>query len=77
MNYSLLAARCTTHLKIVVVALVAAITFIVVGINAGTSHIATARIQTDGIVLKAAQPAIYAGQAELSFASASPLERPL
>lgn len=75
MNYSLLAAGRTIHLKIIVVALVAAITFIVIGINAGTSHIATARIQTGGIVLKAAQPAIYAGQVELSFAP--PLERPL
>ena len=62
MNYSLLAAGRTTHLKIVVVALVAAITFVVVGINARTSDIATARVQTDGIVVKAGQPATYAGQ---------------
>jgi hypothetical protein len=58
MNYSLLAAGRTTHLKIVVVALVAAITFVVVGINASTSHIA----KTDSIVVKAGQPATYAGQ---------------
>ncbi len=75
MNYSLLAVGRTTHLKVIVVALVAANTFIVIGINAGISHIAAARIQTDGIVLKATHPAIYAGQAELSFAP--PLEHPL
>jgi hypothetical protein len=62
MNYSLLAAGRTTHLKIVVVALVAAITFVIIVTNARTSDIATARIQSDGIVVKAGQPATYAGQ---------------
>jgi hypothetical protein len=62
MNYSLLAAGRTTHIKIVVVALAAAITFVVVGINTRTSDIPTARIQVDGIVVMAGQPATYAGQ---------------
>jgi hypothetical protein len=62
MNYSLLAAGRTTHLKIVVVALAAAITFVVIGINARTNDIATAGIRIDGIVVKAGQPATYAGQ---------------
>ena len=51
----------TTHLKIVVVALVAAIVVVAVGINARTGDTGnvTARIKTDGRVLKAGKPATY------------------
>ena len=52
----------TTHLKIVAVALVAAVVVVVVGINARTGQFATAGSPADGIVLKARQPATYAGQ---------------
>jgi hypothetical protein len=62
MNYSLLTTGRTTHLKIVAVAIVATITFVVVGISARTSDIATARIEADGMVVKAGKPATYAGQ---------------
>jgi hypothetical protein len=62
MSPSILNAGRTTHLKIVAVALVAGIAVVVVGINAGTSNLATARFGTDGVVVKAGQPATYAVQ---------------
>jgi len=62
MNYTLLNAGRTTHLKIVVVALVAATAVVAVGINARTGGFTTARAPADGTIIKAGQPATYAGQ---------------
>ena len=61
MNLSLVTADRTTHLKIVAVALVSAIVLVMVGITARVvdSDIATARLQTDGPVLKAGKPATF------------------
>lgn len=59
MNHTLLGADRTTHLKIVAVALIAAIGVVAVGITSRLNDIATsetARIQTDGPVLKAGKP---------------------
>src|SRR5437899_11450542 len=60
MSPSILNAGRTTHLKIVAVAFVAGIAVVVVGINARTSNLATARVGTDGVVVKAGQPTAYA-----------------
>jgi hypothetical protein len=62
MDYTLTRAGRTTHLKIVVVALVAAVVVVTVGINARTDHIAIARGPTDGVVVKAGQPTSYVDQ---------------
>ena len=62
MNYSLLSAGRTAHLKIVSVALVCAIVVVLVGINARTSDIATPQVQAKSSVVKAGQPAKYAVQ---------------
>jgi hypothetical protein len=62
MSPSLLNAGRTTHLKIVAVALVAGIVVIAVGMNASTSNFTTARIGPDSVLVKAGQPATYAGQ---------------
>jgi hypothetical protein len=61
MNHSLATADRTTHLKIVVVALVAAIVVVAVGITARVTAAdgETARIHTQGIVVKAGAPAAY------------------
>jgi hypothetical protein len=61
MNSSLQSADRTTHLKIAFVALAATIAVIASGINARVedSGGATARIQTNGPVLKAGRPVIY------------------
>jgi len=61
MSPSLLNAGRTTHLKIVAVALVAGIVVIAVGMNA-SSNFTTARIGSDSVLVKAGQPATYAGQ---------------
>jgi len=63
MNYSLATADRTTHLKVVVVALVAAIVVVAVGITARVtaSDSETARIRTQSIVVKAGAPAAYTG----------------
>ena len=62
-NYSLLSADRNTHLKIVSLALTAAIAVVVIGITArvtdGTS--ATTRIETAAPVLKAGKPTTYTG----------------
>ncbi len=60
MNHSLLTADRSTHLKIVVIALVAAIAVVAVGVTARVNEpgTATARIQ-DGPVVKAGKPATY------------------
>ena len=61
MNYSLATADRTTHLKIVVVALVAAILVVAVGIAArvSSSDTETARVRTQGVVVKAGAPVAY------------------
>jgi cytochrome oxidase Cu insertion factor (SCO1/SenC/PrrC family) len=61
MTHSLIGADRTTHFKIVAVALVSAIVLVMVGITARVvdSDTATARLQTDGPVLKAGKPATF------------------
>jgi hypothetical protein len=61
MNHSLATADRTTHLKIVVLALVAAIVVVAVGITARVTAMdpETARIRTQSVVVKAGAPAIY------------------
>ena len=62
MNYSLATADRTTHLKVVVVALVAAILVVAVGIAARVSSTdtETARVRPQGVVVvKAGTPAAY------------------
>jgi hypothetical protein len=56
-NSTIFTADRTTHLKIVVVSLIASIAIIVVGIAARTTSTAdTSRIQTAGPAMKAGQP---------------------
>jgi len=62
MDYSLLSAGRTAHLKIVAVALAFSIVVVIVGINARTTDIATAQVQANGVVVKAGQPTKSAGQ---------------
>jgi cytochrome oxidase Cu insertion factor (SCO1/SenC/PrrC family) len=61
MTHSLIGADRTTHFKIVAVALVSAIVLVMVGITARVvdSDTATARLQSDGPVLKAGKPATF------------------
>jgi hypothetical protein len=62
MNHSLATADRTTHLKVVIVALVAAIVVVTVGIAARVTAMdtETARIRTQGVVvIKAGAPAAY------------------
>jgi hypothetical protein len=62
MNYSLATADRTTHLKIVVVALLAAILVVAVGITARVTSkdTETARVRTQGVVVvKAGAPLTY------------------
>jgi len=62
MNYSLATADRTTHLKVVVVALVAAILVVAVGIAAriNSTDTETARVRTQGVVVvKAGAPVAY------------------
>jgi hypothetical protein len=61
MNYSLATADRATHLKIVVVALVAAIIVVAVGITARFTAMdsETARVRTQSVVVKAGAPAAY------------------
>jgi hypothetical protein len=62
MNYSLATADRTTHLKVVVVALVAAILVVAIGIGARISatDTETARVRTQGVVVvKAGVPTAY------------------
>jgi hypothetical protein len=62
MGATLLRAGKTTHLKILAVALSASIAIVIVGINARSDHLPTARATPDSIVVKAGQPGIHAGQ---------------
>jgi hypothetical protein len=59
MNHSLHSADRSTHLKVVVVALVAAIAVIAVGISARMDDSSSVVARTQGPVLKAGQPATY------------------
>ena len=61
MNYSLLSADRNTHLKIVSLALTAAIAVVVIGITARVSENASfaARFETGAPVLKAGTPTTY------------------
>ncbi len=62
MNSSLATADRTTHLKIVIVALVAAILIVTAGIAARVASVdtETARVRTQGVVVKAGAPVAYA-----------------
>ena len=69
MNYSLATADRTTHLKVVVVALVAAILVVAVGIAARvtSADTETARVRTQGVVVvKAGTPTAYTRAETLS-----------
>ena len=59
MNHSLVTADRTTHLKIVAVSLIAAIAVILVGVTARISDSGntSAKVETQGPVLKAGKPA--------------------
>jgi hypothetical protein len=61
MNHSLMTADGTTHVKIVVVALVAAIVLVAVGITARVTAMdtETARVRTEGVVVKAGKATTY------------------
>ena len=61
MNHSLATADRTTHLKVVVVALLAAIIVVAVGITVRFTAMdtETARVRTQSIVVKAGTPAAF------------------
>jgi hypothetical protein len=61
MNHSLLSADRNTHMKIVAVALVAAIGIVAMGITAHVAGpgIASARTVTDPPVVRAGKPVVY------------------
>jgi hypothetical protein len=61
MSTSLLSADRNTHIKITVIALVAAIVLVVVGVNAriANTDLETAHVNVDGPVLKAGKPATF------------------
>ena len=61
MDSTLHRAGSTTHLKIVLVSLVAAIVVVAVGINARTSSTDTAATAAGSAVVKAGQPPAFAG----------------
>ena len=65
MDTTLQGASRTTHLKIILVSLVAATIFVVVGINAKISE-GDANSADRGII-KAGQPTTYAGQARVAI----------
>ena len=66
MSHSLLGADRTTHLKIAVVALVAAAVVVGTGINSRISDTGgiTAGIKTNGTVVKAGKPAAYTNRGD-------------
>jgi hypothetical protein len=59
MNHSLHSADRGTHLKVVAVALVAAIAVVAVGISARVAETTSATVRVQGPVLKAGQPATF------------------
>jgi len=64
MNHSLLSADRGTHLKIVVVALVAALTVVIASVSAHVSEPGntTAAVKANGPVVKAGAPAVYSNR---------------
>jgi hypothetical protein len=62
MDSTLHRAGSTTHLKIVLVALVAVTVVVAVGINARTGGTETAATAASPVVVKAGQPPAYAGK---------------
>ena len=64
MNHSLLSADRGTHLKIVAVALFAALAVVIAGISAHVSDASnmTAAVKTNGPVVKAGAPAVYSNR---------------
>jgi hypothetical protein len=63
LNHSLLSADRRTHLKIVVVALIAALVVVSIGITAQLTRFETiAGVKSNGPVLKAGKPASYTGR---------------
>ena len=62
MDSSLLRARSATHLKIVLVSLVAAMVVVIVGVNARTTSFDTAATATGPAVVKAVHTPAYAGK---------------
>ena len=64
MNYSLLGADRGTHIKIVVVALLAALTVVIAGISAHVSDAGniTAAAKASRTVVKAGAPAVYSNR---------------
>ncbi len=64
MNHSLLSADRGTHTKIVVVALLAALTVVIAGVSAHVSEPAnmTAAAKATGPVVKAGAPAVYSNR---------------
>ena len=63
MDSTLWRAGRTTHLKVLAVALSASIVIVVVGLNARSEHLPTARATAGSIVVKAGKSGTYAGQA--------------
>ena len=64
MNHSLLSADRGTHVKIVVVALLAALAVVIAGISAHVSDTSnmTAAVKTNAPVVKAGAPAVYSNR---------------
>jgi hypothetical protein len=64
MNHSLLSADRGTHVKIVVVALLAALTVVIAGISAHVGEPANmaAAVKANGTVVKAGVPAVYSNR---------------
>lgn len=64
MNHSLLSADRGTHLKIVVVALVAALTVVIASVSAHVTETGnmTAAVKANGPVVKAGAPAVYSNR---------------
>jgi hypothetical protein len=69
MNASLFTADRATHVKIVIVALLAAIAVVAVSVNARISDpgLIAARARTDGLVVRAGEPARYSVRDEAAI----------
>jgi len=62
MDANLSRAGRTTHLKVVVVSLAAAVVVVTVGLYARTGHFATAHAAKEGVAVETAHPASFAGR---------------
>jgi len=62
MDSTLSRAGRTTHLKIVVVSLAAAIVVVTIGVYARTGQFATAHAAKEGVTVETAHPASFAGR---------------